>query len=395
MIANYNKVNEDFLDNVRVEDEVRDDVDVTSNGLSFEYDLRIDFKNKEVADKLGIMLTELAEHQPEITQYGYFPRVNNIDIENGVFELEFYDNKMLGEPFNILAFNCDFRTAYAAMRFIVNVCKIMQRFEKHTSFTVENIDGEDCEVECDKLLKYLKKREINQDSIYPLYRATHVLMDDYNELKKTERCLTMILEMFDIPQAIVNNFPQFYLSGGSKVVFSEDVPTIDGLVFDLSMFSMKFENTTKNFLVIEDYDIIRPVKSLFPSFAGSLFTPNGYSPNYSATYQKDMLKRKLSFHNSQINIINHTSKYYATLLFSTFIGYTHYSNVTNDEIDDHSQLVFASFATQVQETDFKSTLKTGINEFINAIYETSGKQWSIDRKQLEQTLEQAITDAWK
>ena len=158
---------------------------------------------------------------------------------------------------------------------------------------------------------------------------------------------------------------------------------------------MKFENTTKNFLVIEDYDIIRPVKSLFPSFAGSLFTPNGYSPNYSATYQKDMLKRKLSFHNSQINIINHTSKYYATLLFSTFIGYTHYSNVTNDEIDDHSQLVFASFATQVQETDFKSTLKTGVNEFINAIYETSSKQWSVDRKQLPQKLEQEIINAWK
>jgi hypothetical protein len=157
------------------------------------------------------------------------------------------------------------------------------------------------------------------------------------------------------------------------------------------MFSMKFENTTKNFLVIEDYDIIRPTKSLYPSFAGSLFTPNGYSPNYSATYQKDMLKRKLSFHNSQINIINHTSKYYATLLFSTFIGYTHYSNVTNDEIDDHSQLVFATFATQVQET----TVKSGINEFIKAIYETSGNQWSVDRKQLAQKLEQEINNAWK
>ena len=158
---------------------------------------------------------------------------------------------------------------------------------------------------------------------------------------------------------------------------------------------MKFENTTKNFLVIEDYDIIRPTKSLYPSYAGNLFTPNGYSPKYSDTYQKDMLKRKLSFHNSQINIINHTSKYYATLLFSTFIGYTHYSNVTNDEIDDHSQLVFASFATQVQETDFKSTLKTGVNEFINAIYETSSKQWSIDRKQLAQKLEHEINTAWK
>jgi hypothetical protein len=83
------------------------------------------------------------------------------------------------------------------------------------------------------------------------------------------------------------------------------------------------------------------------------------------------------------------------LLFCTFIGYTHYSNVTNDEIDDHSQLVFATFATQVQETDFKSTLKTGINEFIKAIYETSGKKWSIDRKQLAQKLEQEINNAWK
>ena len=267
----------------------------------------------------------------------------------------------------------------------------MQRFDKRSSFIVENLDGEIEEIECNKLLKYLKKREINQDSVYPLYRATHVLMDDYNELKKTERCLTMILEMFDIPRAIVNNFPQFYLSGGSKVAFSEDVPTIDGLVFDLSMFSMKFENTTKNFLVIEDYDIIRPTKSLYPSYAGNLFTPNGYSPKYSDTYQKDMFKRNLSFHNSQINIINHTTKYYATLLFCTFIGYTHYSNVTNDEIDDHSQLVFATFTTQVQET----TVKSGVNEFIKAIYETSGKKWSIDRKQLAQKLEQEINNAWK
>jgi hypothetical protein len=117
---------------------------------------------------------------------------------------------------------------------------------------------------------------------------------------------------------------------------------------------MKFENTTKNFLVIEDYDIIRPTKSLYPSFAGSLFTPNGYSPNYSATYQKDMLKRKLSFHNSQINIINHTSKYYATLLFCAFVGYTHYSNSSETgETDDHSQLVLASFSTKVRKTTVK------------------------------------------
>jgi hypothetical protein len=79
------------------------------------------------------------------------------------------------------------------------------------------------------------------------------------------------------------------------------------------------------------------------------------------------------------------------LLFCTFIGYTHYSNVTNDEIDDHSQLVFATFATQVQET----TVKSGVNEFIKAIYETSGKKWSIDRKQLAQKLEQEINNAWK
>jgi hypothetical protein len=51
MIANYNKINEDFLDDVHVEDEVR--VDVTADEeLTFEYLLRIDFKNKEVADKL-------------------------------------------------------------------------------------------------------------------------------------------------------------------------------------------------------------------------------------------------------------------------------------------------------------------------------------------------------
>jgi hypothetical protein len=207
MTVNFNKVNEDFLDDVHVEDEIDDDVEVSADEQSFEYLLRIDFKNKEVADKLGVLLKRLAEHQPEITQYGYFPRVNNIDIENGVFELEIYNDKLLGEPVNAFAFNGYFRSAYAAMRFLINVCKIMQRFDKHSSFIVENLDGEIEEIECNKLLKYLKKREINQDSVYPLYHATHVLMDDYNELKKTERCLTMILNMFDIPQAIVNNFP--------------------------------------------------------------------------------------------------------------------------------------------------------------------------------------------
>ena len=79
------------------------------------------------------------------------------------------------------------------------------------------------------------------------------------------------------------------------------------------------------------------------------------------------------------------------MLFCTFIGYTHYSNVTNDEIDDLSQLVFATFATQVQET----TVESGVNEFIKAIYETSGKKWYIDRKQLAQKLEQEINNAWK
>jgi hypothetical protein len=297
MIANYNKVNEDFLDNVRVEDEVR--VDVTADEqLSFEYDIKIDFKNMAEANKLGKMLTDFAERQPEISQYKYFPRVNNVDLEYGVFELEIYNDKLLGEPYNVFAFNSYFKTAYAAMRFIVNICKIIQRFGKRTSFLMENLDGEDCEVECDKMLKYLKSREVHQDGVYPLYRAVHVLMDDYNEMRKTERCITMVLDIFNIPQAVVNNFSQFYLSGGSQVVFCEDVPTIDGLSFDLPIYTLKSESTTKNFLVIEDYDIIRPTKSLYPSYAGNLFTPNGYSPKYSDTYQKDMFKRNLSFHNS-------------------------------------------------------------------------------------------------
>ena len=354
MIANYNKVNEDFLDDVHVEDEVDDDVEVSADEQSFEYLMRIDFKNKEVADKLGVLLKRLAEHQPEIIQYGYFPRVNNIDIENGVFELEIYNDKLLGEPVNAFAFNGYFRSAYAAMRFLINVCKIMQRFDKHSSFIVENLDGEIEEIECNKLLKYLKKREINQDSVYPLYRATHVLMDDYNELKKTERCLTMILEIFDIPQVIVNNYPEFFL-GNSEVVLCEDVPSLDRLPFDIMMFKQKYENTTSTFLVIEDYDIVRASKGLMPSFAGNMFNPDGFSPKYEReSYQKDMYKRNLSFHNSQINVINHGTKYYATLLFCAFVGYTHYSNSSETgETDDHSQLVLASFSTKVRKTTVK------------------------------------------
>ena len=52
MTLNCKKINEDFLDDVHVEDEVR--VDVTADEeMMFEYLLRIDFKNKEVADKLN------------------------------------------------------------------------------------------------------------------------------------------------------------------------------------------------------------------------------------------------------------------------------------------------------------------------------------------------------
>ena len=64
-------------------------------------------------------------------------------------------------------------------------------------------------------------------------------MDDYNELRKTERCLTMVLELFDVTQAIVNNYPEFYL-GNSEVVLCEDVPSLDGLPFDIMMFKQRF-----------------------------------------------------------------------------------------------------------------------------------------------------------
>lgn len=66
--VNYNyKINEDFLDDVHVEDEVDDDVEVSADEQSYEYLLRIDFKNKNAADKLGVLLKELAAHQPEIS----------------------------------------------------------------------------------------------------------------------------------------------------------------------------------------------------------------------------------------------------------------------------------------------------------------------------------------
>ena len=164
----------------------------------------------------------------------------------------------------------------------------------------------------------------------------------------------MVLELFDVTQAIVNNYPEFYL-GNSEVVLCEDVPSLDGLLFDIMMFKQKYENTTSTFLVIEDYDIVRASKGLMPSFAGNMFNPDGFSPKYEReSYQKDMYKRNLSFHNSQINVINHGTKYYATLLFCAFVGYTHYSNSSETgETDDHSQLVLASFSTKVRKTTVK------------------------------------------
>ena len=58
----------------------------------------------------------------------------------------------------------------------------------------------------------------------------------------------MVLELFDVTQAIVNNYPEFYL-GNSEVVLCEDVPSLDGLPFDIMMFKQKYENTTSTFLV--------------------------------------------------------------------------------------------------------------------------------------------------
>ena len=46
------------------------------------------------------------------------------------------------------------------MRFVIAICKIAEGIKKKNSVIVENCDGEDCEINCDKFLKSLKTKEI-------------------------------------------------------------------------------------------------------------------------------------------------------------------------------------------------------------------------------------------